>query len=331
MATLAEIKAQNEQEAAAQVIPQTDDVKPDETGGTADESTAAPFWMAEDEPEQNEDEADGEQDEQQPSGNAVPVSTHIKLKKKLKGQISEKDEELEKLRAELQAVKIGAVAPQQDIQAPKRPRVADFETDEEYETAMDKYEEDRLQYQTKLISANQSQSTQVEQRTKKILASVDSHYDRAAKLVESSGIKPEVYQQATENFKAIIEKAMPGKSEIALNGIIDIIGEGSEKTIFYIGRNKAAQNEFAALLADDPSGLKASMWLGRTTEKINGTVKRTSQAPPPAAQLKGGSVTAKESAFKKKYDEAHKKGSLQDAYNAKKEARKAGIDTSNWR
>lgn len=329
MATLAEIKAQNEQEAANQQI----DELTLTTVETLDESVAKPFWMAEEEPEQNEEETDEEiGEEQQATQKSAPVSALVKLKKKLKGQISEKDEELERLRAELQAVKTGVVTPQQTIEAPKRPRSADFDTDEEYEAAMDKYEEDKIKYQTQLITSTQSQSTQVEQRTKKILESVDSHYERAAKLVESSGINPEVYQQATENFKAVIERVMPGKSEGALNGIIDIIGDGSEKTIFYIGRNKAAQNEFAALLTEDPTGLKAAMYLGRTTEKINGTVKKTSQAPPPAAQLKSGeSVSAKESAFRKKYDEAHKKGSLQVAYNVKKEARKAGIDTSNWR
>jgi hypothetical protein len=324
MATLAEIKAQNEQEAVqTQVV--------SEQVQAADESGEKPFWLADEEPEEQNSEEEQDEGEQLPIGKSAPVSALVKLKKKLKGQISEKDEELERLRAELHAVKTGAVTPQQTTQAPKRPRNADFDTDEEYESAMDKYEDDKLKYQTQLITSTQSQSTQVEQRTRKILASVDNHYERAAKLVESSGINPEVYQQATENFKSILERAMPGKSEGMLNGVIDIIGEGSEKTIFYIGRNKTAQNEFAALLAEDPTGLKASMWLGRTTEKINGTVKKTSQAPSPSAQLKsGGSVTAKESAYRKKYEEAHKKGSLQDAYNAKKDARKAGIDTSNW-
>lgn len=326
--TLDEIKAQNAAEAATNQ--QTEVVKPVveiEAGETTDdEGKEAPFWM------QEEEVIDDEEGTESKAATA-PVSALVKLKRKLKGTISERDEEIERLRLENETLKASRTAPHIEIatQAPKRPRNADFDTDDEYEEAMDKYEADKMQFAINHVSTSHSQADQIKQRTQKVLANVDSHYDRAAKLVEESGINPEVYQQADKTVKSIIESIMPGKSEAVFNGIIDIIGEGSEKTLFYIGRNKAAQNEFAALLAEDPTGLKASIYLGRATERIIGTKTQTTRAPAPSAQLRGDNVSSvKESAFKKKYEAAHGKGDVQAAFNAKQEAKKAGINVKEW-
>ena len=98
--------------------------------------------------------------------------------------------------------------------------------------------------------------------------------------------------------------------------------------MYYLGRNKAALNEFRALLSDDPSGLKASVYLGKITEKIAGSKNKPSQARKPAATVKGDEVPkGPEGRFRKQYKEAK---SAQARYDVKKAAKVAGHDPSKW-
>lgn len=292
------------------------EVELDDDGNPVKEET--PFWLQE----------EGEQE----SSKQVPEAAIISIKKKLKGQLREQGSEIERLTQEIERLKQGQAKAVTKPELPKRPRITDFEDDDSYEQAMDEYEAAKIEYQSNTISTTQAQKQQIAARLQKLEEDIDGHYDRAAKLIEKSGINPDVYQQADVTVKKAIDSILPKAGETVFKEFVSLMGEGSEKTMFYIGRNKAALNEFSSLLTNDKSGLSAAYHLGTLNAKISGTQQnKTSRAPKPATQIAGdASATAKSGAFKKKYEEAHKKGNTQAAYNIKKEARSAGIDTSKW-
>jgi len=109
------------------------------------------------------------------------------------------------------------------------------------------------------------------------------------------------------------------------------MGEGSEKVLYYLGRNQAALNKFQSLLAADKSGMKAAVYLGQEKQRLTNPIKPRSKAPDPASEIKGDEATrGAANKFKKTYDAASKKDHPQDMYNAKKAARAAGVDVSEW-
>lgn len=287
------------------------------------EEKETPLWMS----EETEQEEDSETSEN------VPVSAIMKVKAKLKGKISEKDDEITQLRHEIEQLKKGGKAPAKDDAAkPVRPKLRDFDSDEEYEQAMDEYEERKLEYQASKITSSKQQEEAQTKRAERLAQSVDGHYERAAKLIQEAGLNPDTYKHADTTIKEAIEDVLPRAGEAVFNELVSLMGEGSEKTMFYVGRNKGALTEFKTLLQEDKTGLKAAYHLGKLTEKVNGTKKQPSRAPRPAAQIQGDEgSTAKGSALQRKYDAAHKKGHTQEAYNIKKQARQQGVDTTNWR
>lgn len=311
-----------------------------------EEEQEKPFWLEEEEePDSSGDDGDSDDgdddddDDGDESEDKVPVKKHIRVKQKLKGKLKDSEAELERLRLENEQLKSGGKPPeQQKLQAapdaPKRPRRSDFDDDEAYEVAFDTYEDQRRQYDAQVITQTSQQRQKIQQRMQEIEQSVDAHYDRAEKVVEKYGIKPEIYQQADLNVKKIIHKVFPQLDpEVVFNGFVDMVGEGSEVAMYHLGRNKTASTEFQRLLQEDQTGLRAAIYLGRISEKVGGSKgKKTSQAPSPAAKLKGDeAASVKDQAAKRKWTEAHKKGKAQEAYNLKQQARKQGIDTTGWK
>ena len=288
-----------------------DDSEEPETGAKT------PFWMSEDDSEEPEESVE-----------QVPVSAIMKVKAKLKGKIQERDSEIERLKRENEALKVHSPA---QVKVPKRPKYVDFDTDEAYEKAMDSYETEKLQYQASLLVNQTQQQQHFQRRKQQVDQAVDAHYSRAAELVSQQKLDPDVYKQADENVKQIIDSVMPNAGEQVFNEFVNLVGPGSEKAMFYLGRNKVAQVEFKQLLENDRTGLKAAYYLGSITERISGLKSQSSRAPKPATKLPSGDgVSTKVSVLKRKYDEAHKKGQIQEAYNIKKRAKSAGVDTSKW-
>jgi hypothetical protein len=292
----------------------------DQLGDDVDEEDGL-SWMA--------DESDGDSDEVDESGNSVPVATHVKVKHKLKAKIGEKDELIATLREENEQLKVQPVAPM-ELNPPKRPRASDFGTDDEFETAMDSYEDQNREFMTKAASHNTVQTQKVQQQENETTQAVDDHYTRAETLVQENSINPDVFKKTDLMVKSIIESVMPKAGEQVFNHLVSLVGDGSEKTMFFLGRNKAAQHEFHSLLAQDKTGLKAALYLGRITERIGGAKNQSSRSPKPATNLQGDVKTsAQGSALYRKWANASGKDP-QKAYNLKKEAKAKGIDTSSW-
>ena len=293
----------------------TDDVTDDITDDTDDDKPEKEPWMKE--------------EGQLPDG--VPVSTHIRMKQKLKGRITDKDEENERLRAENATLKAETIVTPAKIERPERPIQESFDTLAEYHTALDAYEDKILDIRLNRDSAVRDVQTATNIAKENLEKAVDSHYTRASKLIQDSGISTEVYQEADTKVRQAIEAVKPGMGEIITDQIISVVGDGSEKILYFLGRNKNALNEFTSLLASDSSGLKASIFLGQQREKLLNTKQRTSKAPVPSDDISSDTTPlSKGKGFLKRRQAAVKKGDLQAAYNAKKEARAAGVDVSKW-
>ena len=305
---------ETEPEAKPEVKPKE---KPADTEEEEEGGDDQPFWL------QEEDEEDGQ------TGQSVPVATHVSVKQKLKGTIKERDAELEKLRKENEELKKHLQRPSVKPR-PKRPVLDDFSSTDEFNKALDKYEEELTTYNAELLQKTAEQNTNAKRLQEKIAQSVDAHYERAEKLVTEANINPEVFRQADVNVKKAIDELQPDRGEIIFNHLVNVVGEGSEKAMLYIGRNAKALKEFTGALKDDASGLTAVYQLGQIVERIKNSQAKTSRAPKPATNLKTGGGSASAATLKKKYQEAHKKGEAGTAYKFKKEAKAQGIDVSSW-
>ena len=262
---------------------------------------------------------------------AVPVTTHINVKRKLKGRIAEKEDKISELEAEVQRLKSRTTISTPELEAPKRPKAADYDSGSKYEEDLAKYEESLVEIQVTKALAAKTSTDSAGQHKKALDESVDSHYSRAEKLLEMTGIEPEVYKKADGTVRKSIEVVRPGFGDLIVDQLISVLGEGSEKVMYYIGRNAVALERVKGLLVTDPSGMKAAIFLGQQLERLTNTQTHKSLASKPAPIIQGdASGGSQAAALKKQYAAAHKKGDHQAAYNAKKEAKKLKADVSTW-
>ena len=297
---------------------------PDGSQPKADDSAPpAEDWLA-------EDDAKG-------SGMQVPASVLAATRTKLKGQLKEKDSELEVLKAELAQLKQAVVKPAiADIPpAPLKPPVPqEYQTVEEYQAAVSKYTTAEVQRQMALVNQTQNAKARQEAAIDTVTKAVDSHYERADELVKANSISPEVYQNADLKVRQSIATVFPDAADKIVDDLIANMGAGSEKVMYFLGRNEAARNTLIAKLTQDGRGIAASMYLGQlVAQKAGNPANTSSMAPAPSPRVKGtsgGAGTSNVEELKKRYDSAHKKGDTQSAFNLKREAKLAGISTVSW-
>ena len=292
---------------------------PDADDQDPDKETKAEDWMLDDEgnapdPEKKYTDSDAG-----------------KIRKKYKGTIDELKQEI----AQLKEAK-----PQPGTQKPIIPNVSDlkepdrdkFKSDLEYLEARQDYKAEIARRE--MLTHQQAQQfeqkqTEAEQKANEEL---DSHYARAHALVQKSGIKPERYQEADTIVRKTLEERFPGSGEKVTDSLIARLGEGSEKVIFNLGVNKERMNTFLGKFDSDPSGLSSAMYLESLKAKLGAGGNTRSNAPPPPHQLGGDGKPdgGQKRALLKAYRTAHSKRDGQAAWAAKKKAKAAGIDVSEW-
>lgn len=160
----------------------------------------------------------------------------------------------------------------------------------------------------------------------------DEHYSRAEKLVTQHGINPDVYRDADDKVRSTLERIRPGEGEIIAAQLINVIGEGSEKLFYWLGRNPDALAVMESHLVRDPSGVQAVAYLSRKAAELSLPAKKTTNAPKPPTQIggDGSSMPARIKALKEAHARAHSKGDVQAAWELRRQARAAGVDTSKW-
>ncbi len=346
MATLAELKATNaadENKAegstqGAEVEEESTEVEEEaqelDTAGESDQEPEEEVEGEEGETSETESWMQADDKASESDDTTVPLAAHTKMRGKLKARIGEKDEELATLKAEVEALKNGApVAPAQPaMQAMPTLEGSDFD-DAKYQQALSNWMSQQVSAQvaaaTQATTTGAAKQAQVQQLQK----SVDSHYERAAKLASESGIEPEVYQASDMAVRQAIESALPEMGDLVADQLISKLGDGSEKVMYYLGRNATAREKLKTTLLTDPSGISAALYLGELKRDVAIPSKRKSRAPAPATKVQGdqsGTSSGNAKKLLKKYQQAHKERRSQMAYNVKKEAKIAGVDVSNW-
>lgn len=287
------------------------------------------------------EEADGEEtgepaelepwEETGEEDNTEKPEKSLKAKKAWKREREAVNEELERLKAENEALKTGRNKDQSS--GLKRPDPLDFENDDDYEDAKEAYLIAKVRQEDKKKELERKQ----QEFHNGIKKGVDKHNERVGDFLEERNVDPEVYRAAESVFIKTLDEFFPGKGEANADYFLSMLGEGSEKIPYFLGRNKTKLAEFRSLLKEDPNGIKAAMFLGRENLRLNGGVstKPKTKAPKPAKEATGDTTvktgSASEKALKKKYDEAHKSGNSGLAFSLKRQAkREHKIDTSKW-
>jgi hypothetical protein len=268
----------------------------------------------------------------------MPQVAHMSIKNKLKGRIADRDSTIASLEAKVAALEAGknqspnVAQPTPGKAIPSVPKRAEYDDDDSYFEAVDKYHDAAAQDRYARLDAQNAQKRQVQQAHQTVQQATESHFDRAAKLVESTGISPDLYKAADLSVRKAVESILPGAGDTVTDQLIANMGEGSEKVMYYVGNNVQAQAQFKSLLAEDRSGLKAAIYLGEQKTRLTKPHDGSSHAPAPAPELGGGDggSPAGTQDFKKIYDAADKADDPQAKINAKLDAKRAGVDVSKW-
>ncbi len=317
---LSELKADNEkqeQEGAEQVIPAVEP-ETEEQPPVEEEGEETP---ENEEPEERELEPWEEIKEEK--NDSVPLKTHLKQKKKFKTLRDDSGKEIDSLKAQIEELK---AKPVNETTALKRPMEYDFDTDEEYHKALDDYDNKRFaDIENRRIQRENTAKIQAQNKK-----AIDSHWERAEDLVEKSGIDPENYKNADLKVRDAFEAIAPKQGDILKDQIVSIIGEGSEKLIYFLGRNEDELAKVQSKLIDDPNGLKLAAYLGGLNKNLSSPRKKTTNAPNPAPNLNGGGGGSKTGNSEKDYKKALKENDAKKMFSIKRAAKKEGVDVSGW-
>tara|TARA_R110000803_G_scaffold166755_2_gene230023 strand:- start:5479 stop:6615 length:1137 start_codon:yes stop_codon:yes gene_type:complete len=291
-----------------------DDPDPDQKPESKDD--AADDWMLDDKGEA-------------PDPEKKFTNTDAKhIRQKYKGTIDD-------LKAENEELKKQQAAPadvKPDLSDLKEPLRSDFKEDLAYLEARQDYKSEitRREQQTRDQARDYTQQKNTQQANTN--RAVDEHYVRADVLVQKSGIAPEKYQQADTLVRQALEASFPDAGDAIVDSLIARLGPGSEKVIFNLGVNKARREELIAKFTEDSSGIAAAIYLGDLKAQLAVPGRKSSTAPKPAAHVGGDGKPegGQKRALLKAYRSAHTKSDGQAAFNIKKKAKAAGIDTSEW-
>lgn len=343
--TLDELKRQN---ASAEAPPDPAATDPEQTadgaqtgstelpegdGQTGDTGQPAdvPEWMLSDD-QASQQTAD--------SSDSVPVQTLISVRRKLKGRVSDRDREIDRLRQENEALRQGkkpeAGPDTPATSLPPRPRRDDFLTatdpDAAYDAAIDEWNDRKLDQRLAKFRQTTSEQQQQSEQQRQVQQAVDQHIDRAAQLVADKFITAEEWTDADAFIRQSVEMISPGNGDNAVDAFITRLGAGSEKVIIALSRNAQYMDEFRHSLRSDPSGLAAMAYLGGLKNRFESaaTRKRVSAAPRPGSRVSGDTPPPAGGSDKRLYDAAHKAGNRQKAFDIKRQAKARGVDTSTW-
>ena len=259
---------------------------------------------------------------------AINPSEAKKIRLKYQKPLREATDRVAKLEQELETLKKqGAPAPAAQTGKPKR---ESFKTEADFIEALTDWKiETRVATATSTQIAAQRKAAQ-EREEARIEEVVDTHYLRASKLAEKSGISAELYQAADQRVRDAVETKFPKAGDAIVNKLISILGDGSEKVFYHLGVNKAKLQKFMDTF-DVDSGLTTATFLASLNAELKPPVKAQSKAPAPAAHAAGDTNNAPSvEKLKRDYQEAHRKGDTQKAFNLKKQAKALKIVTKDW-
>jgi len=338
--SLADLKAEN---AAAEAAPEQETViaqeeQPIEAAEVEAEEVEQIAESEQPEAEETEVEAWMVNEEEQTSEAKFTDHDVANVRRKLKGKIEKKDHELEQkngeiaqLKQELEAVKqavlMGGDLPSKKPEPLAVPTLEAFDYDDQkYQQAMMQWTNQQIQSQIAQVTDEGAMQHKQMQAQQALESKVNSHYERAGKLAQENNISSDAYQAADMAVRQTIESVMPNAGDRVTDELIANLGDGSEKVMYYLGRNPSAQLELRNKLMQDPNGLQASMYLGELKSKVSLPKKQKSKAPAPAPSMESerGTSNADETKFLRRYEKAN---DISERMAIRREMSAAGLDT----
>lgn len=337
--TLADLRALNEAAEQAEAAA-TAEVEADDEAEVLDGEPEEQEDVSTD-PVEEGDESEGEEGTQEeaedwakPEGESVPVKKHIELRKKLKGQLHDADDEIARLKAENEALRSGSHAPQvqRAADAPVMPKMDDPDIaydDEKFYQKMAEYNDKLVDYKLASRDQKQAQTSQQEQQNAIVQDGLEKHYERAEALVLAGKVTEDNYRAADHVVRKAMSEALPQLGEVVLDNLIARLGDGSEKVVYHLGVNPASLTKLKESLKNDPTGFAASIYMGELKAKFTSAViDKSSKAPRPDKPLNGTAKVTGNSmhaAYKKSFAANDGK-----SLSIKRQAKAKGIDTSKW-
>lgn len=254
---------------AEEVTPITE---PDESAQGAEEAS-----------EETAESEDAGTEQAEPSGKKmveVPSKTLHKLRADRRAEKEEK-ERLQKQNEELLR-QLSLVGNVQKAEPATVPTLESCDYDEsKYQAALVQYQQQTLEQKLAEIEQKRLQEQRAKIVQQQLEQSVAEHYQR----VETLGVSAEEFIPAEKTLRDTF-------GDVAIDQMIDAIGDGSEKVVYHLGLNQSERDKVAQLVQQDPSGLKAMTYLGRLAVKLSSEApqKKISQAPAADRPVSGGST-----------------------------------------
>lgn len=229
---------------------------------------------------------EGASSEQAEHGGKKTVEIPAQKLAKLREQRREAREEQEKLRKqneELQRL-LSLSGGQKPVEAAPQavPTLESCEYDEtKYAQAMAQWHQQNLERQLGEMEAKRQQAQRQQAMQQQLEASMMGHYQRVTEL----GIAEDSYIPAEQTLRDAF-------GDLAVEQLIDAIGEGSERVIYHLGLNQSERDKLIQLVQQDPSGLKAVAYTTKLAAKLSTepAQKKISQAPEADRPVAGGST-----------------------------------------
>lgn len=224
--------------------------------------------------------------EAEPTSEPVRKSGFYKRLSKVTGQRDAATNEAEEERLRREAVeeenKLLRLRLNQDSQVLKRPKAEDFDTDAEYETALEKYDDARIQEAAKKVVAEQiesvkGQTTQTQQRTQ-FEGNLREHYAQAEKL------KIKDFEEAEDTVVDTIGNEL-------LQYIINYHGEKSAAMVFHLSKNPVKAQELYDLSQNPGQAVRLAQRLTRLEDSLTIRPKHSRAASPEKTVDKGVPAT----------------------------------------
>lgn len=319
-----EVEEETEIEAAEEEVEPKEDADPPE----GETETEVESWMQGEEESSSDDQTSHA--EKKFTDHDV-ANARRKWQGKAERREDEHQDEVQKMQARIRELEAGA-AP---VAASDKPKRDDFlDADDQDEAFAEAMVDWKMDQRTRTVHAQQQETHATQQaldQTQATQTEVDQHYMRAVTLAEKSGITPEQYKTSDLRVRNAFEAIAPNAGNIIVEHLISVLGEGSEKVMYNLGVNNARLLKVVEIQKADPTGLRAAVFLGSLKSELGSSTKRTTKAPAPAANPKGDQiVSSKVKALQKKYAAAHKNNDVQAAFDARKEAKQAGVDVKEW-
>ncbi len=308
-----------------------DEFGTDDSGGDQDEEGNT-------EAQENNDPSDLEWLNLNSSDKTIPLSSHISKRKKLQAKLASAEDENEKLRSLVNQMgqKDGRQSSTftESNRPVKRPDQNDYPTWSEFVAAEDAYLDNvvsqKLESRQNDIQARAQEDSYKETLSKKL----DEHYGNAAGFIEKYEIPDEIYHNADHAIRSTVDSVFPGHGDHLTDRLIAHSGghPNSAQAFLKIGRDQEALATLKKLLQEDGSGLSAATFIGSVVgsfERMEQSTTSKSKAKKPAPEH-SGSIPANAGKKEKAYLKALNSNDNSRAWEIRSDARKSGVDTSNW-